>query len=102
MTQPTLQITSGYASLTGKRERNEDFVGMVLPGEPELSAKGILVAVADGVSGSGGGREAAEYTVRGLLSDYYATPDDWDIPVALDRVLQAINRWLIEIGRAHV
>ena len=101
MPQPTLQITSGYASLTGKRERNEDFVGMVLPGEPELTAKGILVAVADGVSGSSGGREAAEYTVRGLLSDYYATPDDWDIPVALDRVLQAINRWLIAQSSTH-
>ncbi len=99
--QPTLQITSGYASLTGKRERNEDFVGMVLPGEPELSAKGILVAVADGVSGSDGGREASEYTVRGMLSDYYATPDNWEIPIALDRVLNAINRWLVAQSAAH-
>ena len=101
MPQPTLQIASGYASLTGKREHNEDFVGMVLPSEPELSTKGILVAVADGVSGSGGGREASEYTVRGLLSDYYATPDDWEIPIALDRVLNAINRWLVAQSSAH-
>ncbi|MEO5861544.1 MAG: bifunctional protein-serine/threonine kinase/phosphatase [Burkholderiales bacterium] len=101
MTQARLQITSGYASLPGKRERNEDFVGMVLPGEPELSAKGILVAVADGVSGSSNGREASEYTVRGLLSDYYATPDDWDVPIALDRVLNAINRWLLAQSSAH-
>ena len=101
MPQPTLQITSGYASLIGTRERNEDFVGMVVPGEPDLSAKGILVAVADGVSGSDGGREAAEYTVRGLLSDYYATPNDWDVPVALDRVLHATNRWLLAQSSAH-
>ncbi len=101
MTQAKLKINSGYASLTGKRERNEDFVGMVLPGEPELSTKGILVAIADGVSGSDGGREAAEYTVRGLLSDYYATPDDWEIPVAMDRVLNAINRWLVAQSSAH-
>jgi serine/threonine protein phosphatase PrpC len=101
MTSPKLQITSGYASLNGKRERNEDFVGMVLPDEPELTSKGVLIAVADGVSGSGGGREASEYTVRGLLSDYYATPDDWDIPVALDRVLHAVNRWLVAQSSAH-
>ena len=101
MPQATLQITAGYASLTGKRERNEDFVGMVLPSGSELSTKGILVAVADGVSGSSGGREASEYTVRGLLSDYYATPDDWDIPVSLDRVLNAINRWLVAQSSAH-
>ncbi len=101
MSEATLQITSGYASLTGKRERNEDFVGMVLPGESELTRKGILVAVADGVSGSDGGREASEFTVRGMLSDYYATPDDWEIPVALDRVLNAINRWLVAQSSAH-
>ena len=101
MRSPALQIASGYATLTGKRERNEDFVGMVLPGEPELSSKGILLAIADGVSGSGGGREASEYTVRGLLSDYYATPDDWAAPVAIDRVIHAINRWLIAQSAAH-
>ncbi len=101
MSQATLQINSGYASLAGKRERNEDFVGMVLPGEPELSAKGILIAMADGVSGSSGGREASEYTVRGLLTDYYATPDDWHVPIALDRVLNAINRWLVAQSSAH-
>ena len=32
--------------------------------------------------------------MRGLLSDYYATPDTWAIPKALDMVLQALNRWL--------
>ncbi len=101
MKSTTLQIASGYATLTGKRERNEDFVGMVLPGEPELSSKGILLAIADGVSGSDGGREASEYTVRGLLSDYYATPDDWAVPVAMDRVIHAINRWLIAQSSAH-
>ncbi len=101
MKSPTLQIASGYATLTGKRERNEDFVGMVLPGEPELSTKGILLAIADGVSGSGGGREASEYTVRGLLSDYYATPDDWAVPVAIDRVVHAVNRWLIAQSATH-
>lgn len=101
MKSPALQIASGYATLCGKRERNEDFVGMVLPGEPELSHKGILLAIADGVSGSGGGREASEYTVRGLLSDYYATPDDWAVPVAIDRVVHAINRWLVAQSAAH-
>ncbi|MGH8649517.1 MAG: protein kinase domain-containing protein, partial [Burkholderiales bacterium] len=49
----------------------------------------------DGVSGSGEGREAAEYAVRGLLADYYATPETWEVPLAIERVLSAINRWLI-------
>ena len=32
-----LTTTFGYASLAGVRERNEDFVGMVTPNEPELA-----------------------------------------------------------------
>jgi serine/threonine protein phosphatase PrpC len=93
-----LEFAVGHATRTGKRERNEDFVGAVTPGAAELAARGALLAVADGVSGEGAGREAAEYTVRGLLADYYATPETWEVPQAVDRVLSAINRWLMGQG----
>ena len=95
-----LEISVGQSSQTGPRERNEDYCGIVTPQGGQLSAKGALLAVADGVSGGNGGREAAEYSVRGVLADYYATPDTWEIPVALDKVLIAINRWLIAQGSA--
>lgn len=91
----TLQLVIGHASATGPRERNEDFVGFVTPARAQLADKGALIALADGVSGGAGGREAAEYTVRGLLADYYATPDTWEVPYAVDKVLTAINRWLL-------
>ncbi len=93
-----LSISVGHATHTGPRERNEDFVGMVTPGEPDLTTKGLLAAIADGVSGNEGGREAAEYTVRGLLADYYATPDTWPVTQALDRVIKAINSWVQRQG----
>lgn len=93
-----LTVAVGHASRTGPRERNEDFVGMVTPDEPERSTKGIIAAIADGVSGNAGGREAAEYTVRGLLNDYYATPDTWPVTQALERVLNAINSWVQKHG----
>lgn len=89
-----LDIALGYSSLTGPRPRNEDYYGFATPEGAELENKGLLAAVADGVGGHARGREASEFTVRGLLSDYYATPDTWAIPKALDAVLQAINRWL--------
>lgn len=93
-----LSVSVGHASFTGLRERNEDFVGMVTPAEPELSTKGLVAAIADGVSGNSGGREASEYTVRGLLADYYATPDTWPVTQALDKVLKAINSWVQKQG----
>jgi protein phosphatase len=54
----------------------------------------MLAALADGMGGGSHGREAAESTVRNLCADYYATPDTWDIPKALERVIVAANRWL--------
>lgn len=95
---PSLQARLGYASLTGPRPRNEDFCGAVTPDGAELEAKGILAVVADGVGGHANGREAAEYTVRGLLSDYYATPDTWAVNKSLDTVLGALNRWLLSLA----
>ena len=91
----SLEFTIGHATHAGKRERNEDFWGAATPEGAELAARGALLAVADGVSGNGEGREAAEYAVRGLLADYYATPETWEVPLAIERVLSAINRWLI-------
>src|SRR5437660_860688 len=91
---PALNVTVGHSSVTGPRPRNEDFCGAVTPEAAELANKGLLAAVADGVGGHAAGREAAEYTVRGLLADYYATPDTWSVPQSLDAVANATNLWL--------
>ncbi|MCX7150680.1 MAG: bifunctional protein-serine/threonine kinase/phosphatase [Rhodocyclales bacterium] len=89
-----LRVDLGHASLSGPRPRNEDYCAGVTPEGAELENKGILVAVADGVGGHANGREASEYCVRSLLADYYATPDTWSVPQALDKVIVALNRWL--------
>ncbi|MBU1366030.1 MAG: bifunctional protein-serine/threonine kinase/phosphatase [Gammaproteobacteria bacterium] len=93
-----LQLAIGHASLTGPRERNEDFCGVATPEGLELENKGVVAAVADGIGGHKGGREASEYTVRGLLSDYFATPDTWGVPRAIETVTTALNRWVIAEG----
>ncbi len=89
-----LRVDLGHASLSGARPKNEDYCAGVTPEDAELENKGILVAVADGVGGHANGREASEYCVRSLLADYYATPDTWSVPQALDKVIVALNRWL--------
>lgn len=97
----SLKIAVGQCSLSGPRERNEDYYGVVTPTNEQLGIKGALVAVADGVSGNAGGREAAEMTIRSVLSDYFATPDTWEVHAALDKVLMAANRWLLAQASAH-
>lgn len=94
-----LTVDLGHASLPGPRPRNEDYCAAVTPDGAELDNKGLIAAVADGVGGHANGREAAEYCVRSLLADYYATPDTWGVPQALDKVIAALNRWLYAHSR---
>ena len=97
----SLKFEIGQSSLTGPRERNEDYVGVVTPENTQLSTKGALIAVADGVSGNAGGGEASEMTVRTVSADYYATPDTWQPHTALDKVLTAANRWVLSQASAN-
>jgi protein phosphatase len=96
-----LTLNIGQCSAPGARERNEDFCGAATPQDELLATKGALLALADGVGGHAGGREAAEMTVRGVLSDYYATPETWGTATALDKVLMPLNRWVQSHAAKH-
>jgi len=91
-------IDIGFASRAGRKPLNEDFCAAMLP-DPAQAGMGAIVAVADGVSAGGMGREAAQTTVTSLVRDYYGTPETWDTTVALDRIIGAQNAWLAGINR---
>ena len=88
----------GFATLAGRKNTNEDFCAAMLP-EQGHEGMGSIVAIADGVSTGGMGREAAQTTVTSLVRDYYGTPETWDTTVALDRIIGAQNAWLSGINR---
>jgi serine/threonine protein phosphatase PrpC len=89
-----LRITLGQYSDKGPKAENEDFYGAITPDPPLLDAKGIAIAIADGMSGSGEGREASEFSVKGFLFDYYSTPDSWSVQTSVQKVVGAVNSWL--------
>ena len=91
-------IDIGFATQAGRKTPNEDFCAAMLP-DPGQEGMGSIVAIADGVSAGGMGREAAQTTVTSLVRDYYATPETWDTTVALDRIIAAQNTWLASINR---
>lgn len=96
----SLQFDAGFASEQGKRARNEDYVAALLappPGRPRL---GVVAAVADGVGGHLGGREAAELCVRSFIEGYYAQPETLGVLRAAARALEAINGWIAAQARA--
>ncbi|MDO9423748.1 MAG: bifunctional protein-serine/threonine kinase/phosphatase [Methylobacter sp.] len=96
---PTLNVSIGSASDKGIKPENEDFFGSLIPEGPQLTHKGIAVAIADGMSGSDAGKQASHCCVISFLSDYYSTPDSWSVKHAGQKILSATNSWLYSQGQ---
>jgi len=93
-----LSVIAGQHSEAGIKESNDDSCGIRIPDGPLLTAKGIAAVIADGMSGSEAGREAADACVQGFLSDYFSTPDSWTVETSGEKILGALNRWLYSQG----
>ena len=89
-----MKVTIGQHSDKGRKPVNQDFYGASSPTEPQLSAKGVALALADGISSSDVSQIAAEFTVMGFLDDYYCTSEAWSVKRSVERVLVATNSWL--------
>lgn len=89
-----LRVALGQHSSPGRKATNQDYHAAYLPDEPQLSAKGIVVALADGISSSTVSQVASAAAVRGFIEDYYCTAESWTVKTAAQRVLMATNSWL--------
>lgn len=89
-----LRISIGQHSDKGRKAANQDFHGAVVPNEPQLSLKGVAIAMADGISSSNVSHIASESAVGSFLSDYYCTSETWSVKTSVHRVLAATNSWL--------
>jgi len=99
MTTSSLKASVGFATDKGVKADNEDFVGSIIPNEPQLTHKGIAAAIADGMSGSDAGKLASQSCVGSFLSDYFSTPDSWSVKQAGQKILSATNSWLYSQGQ---
>ncbi|MBI5318747.1 MAG: bifunctional protein-serine/threonine kinase/phosphatase [Bradyrhizobium sp.] len=95
--QRNLGVRVGFVSETGKRPANEDYVGACL-GQARLSNRDVVAAVADGVGGYRGGREAAEIAVRCFIDAYYSLPETMGVRRRAARALEAANSWIYAQG----
>lgn len=89
-----LKISVGQFSDKGRKETQQDFHGVYIPQEPQLSSKGVAIAVADGISSSDVSHIASESAVTGFLENYYCTSNAWSVKTSVERVLVATNSWL--------
>lgn len=91
----SFDVDIGHTSACGLREHNEDFAA-VMRADAHEPGRGLIAAVADGVSTGGLGREAAQTTVMSLVQDFHAAPATWETTVVLDRLIGAQNAWLAD------
>ena len=78
----------------GRKKINQDFHDVRIPKEPQLTNKGIAIAIADGISSSDVSQIASKVSVTSFLTDYFATPESWTVNKSAQRVLASINSWL--------
>ncbi len=110
-----LTVDVASHSVQGLKHNNEDSVGFFVPQttpadsattqtlsvetNSQLESKGIVLAVADGVSSAEAGKQASNTAIERFISDYYHTPDTWSVKHAGQKILSSINLTLYK--RSH-
>jgi serine/threonine protein phosphatase PrpC len=98
VSQP-LGVSIGSATNKGIKPVNQDFLGSLVPEEPLLSAKGIVLAMADGISSSQVSQIASQTAISSFLDDYYCTSESWSVKTSVQKVVKSINSWLFSETR---
>ena len=89
-----LQVCFGGHSIAGKKDVNQDAFAALIPHTNEQMVKGIVAALADGVSSASKAAEAAQVAVTQFISEYYATPETWSTQKSAAKVITSLNQWL--------
>ncbi len=92
-------VVIGQCSIAGRKARNDDSYGVLIPEGPLLLTKGIAMAIADGMSSSEAAKEASETCVKSFLDDYFSTHESWTAKKSVAAVLKATNNWLYAQGQ---
>ena len=89
---------AGYSDI-GPKDENQDDFNYCHPEGDILRFKGVVGVIADGVSSSDYGGEAARTSVKNFIEDYYSTPDSWTVKKSAQKILVALNSWLFRQGQ---
>lgn len=85
--------------MAGQKPANDDACNYAIPDGAQLFSKGVVAAIADGVSSSAGAADASSASVQGFISDYYSTPDSWTVSTSASKIFSALNHWLLGQGQ---
>ena len=89
-----LQLHFGGYSSAGVKAENQDAFAAFEPKGSDLTAKGAIVAIADGVSSATRSADAAQLAVTQFIEQFYSTPQTWSTRKSAAKVLTSLNSWL--------
>lgn len=91
-------ITIGSASHAGlRKEENQDFFAYHVPEDGSIPKKGILLALADGMSGRPAGALASRFAIDIIMEEYYNDKSS-NIPKSLNNAFLKANQEVISKG----
>ena len=93
-----LQLNVGGFSSAGIKAENQDAFAARVPTNYELTSKGAIAVLADGVSSASKAAEAAQMAVTQFISEFYSTPETWSTKQSAGKVLSSLNQWLYSQG----
>lgn len=94
-----LSILYGGFTDEGRRSENQDALVFHQPESyEEVSNKGCVACIADGVSCSEMSQQASQTSVIQFVNDYFATPSSWSVKRSATKVLSTTNYWLYGQG----
>lgn len=95
MSPAVITVDAAWATRRGpQHDVNQDYAGLCCDEAFARDPRGLVFAIADGVSGARGGRIAAELAVRGFIDGHYASEPAAGVPRTAERVMASINSWL--------
>lgn len=94
-----LKIDIAQVTSAGIKPLNQDAIGAKIPSDHALENKGVVVAMADGISSSQVSQVASETAIHSFINDYFSTSSAWSVKHSATKVLQALNYWLYAQGQ---
>lgn len=89
-----LTVNFGGHSSAGFKSENQDAFSFKESKSTELSLKGHIGVIADGVSSANCAQKASQLAVCHFVDEYLATPETWSVEKSATTVLSSLNQWL--------
>lgn len=96
-----LSVEVGGHSIAGRKPVNQDAFAAQIPTNSDLLYKGVVAAIADGVSSCEQSHIASQTSVTSFIEDYYSTSPSWSVKNSASRVLTGLNAWIAQQNKTR-